>query len=98
MAMYAKMHRKGTLTMLAACDKELIGKKLKGEKTSIKVGELFYKGKEVGEQELKEMLKEADSINLIGQKVVSIAIKENWATEKNCIYFGKVPHLQIFKV
>ena len=96
--MFAKLHKRGNLIILAACDEELLGKKLKGEKISIKISENFYKGNKVNEAELIELLNEADSSNLIGKKVVEVALKAGFAVEKNCIYFGKIPHLQIFKV
>jgi hypothetical protein len=84
--------------VLACCDKELVGKELKKGKLKIKVSDSFYRGEPVGEKRLLELIEEFESINLIGKKVVSIAVKKGIASQRDIIRIGKVPHLQIFKV
>lgn len=95
---FCKIHSRGKDSILAVCDKELLGKTLKQGELEFKVSTSFYSGKETTEQELREMLKEHTNINLVGEKSIGVAIKENLISEKNIIRISGVPHAQIFKV
>lgn len=96
--MYHKLHSAEGQTILACCDKELIGKTLKRGNIAFTVKEGFYKGLETSEQELKKLLREADSINLLGEKAVGIAIGEGFIKKEEIIMFGSIPHAIIFKI
>jgi len=65
--------------IVAICDKELIGKKFENEKFQLDVKENFYKGKEVNEKELIEIIKnqlmEDATFNIVGKNSVDIALK-----------------------
>lgn len=90
------MHGK---TVLACCDKELAGKILKKGELEFEVKESFYKDQKVSKEKLKELLEEADSINLIGEKTVSVALGSSWIKKEDIITIdGKIPHAQIFKI
>lgn len=93
-----KVHGSGANAVLAACDKELCGKTLKSEKLEFLVSEGFYKGNEITEDNLRNKLHEFDNVNLVGNRVVSIAIEENLVLEENVIEISKVKHVQIFKI
>ncbi|MFH1588353.1 MAG: DUF424 family protein [Candidatus Diapherotrites archaeon] len=96
--MKAKMHETSSGNLLAACDKELSNTALKEEEIEFKIRDYFYGKKEIKEKELINKMNEAQSINLIGKKTVSIALKNNFATEKQVKKINKVPHLQIYKI
>jgi len=83
---------------LAVADKECIGKTLKHGKIEFEVKESFYKGTELGENELKQLLREHDNINLVGKKAVGVALSENLISEASIIRISGVPHVQIFKI
>jgi len=95
---FAKIHETVEATILACCDSELVGKTLKHGKINFRVSEQFYKGEQVAEQKLAELLGEFENINLVGKKVVSVAMKAGLVDEKSVIKIGAVPHVQIFKV
>ncbi|MDP2976242.1 MAG: DUF424 family protein, partial [Anaerolineales bacterium] len=82
--------------MLACCDRELVGKNLKFGKVNFSVSEHFYKGEPVEEKRLAELLREFDSINLVGKKAVNVALKSGIVDKKSIIKIGAVPHVQIF--
>ena len=84
--------------MLAVSDKELIGKVLKQDDLEFKVSEYFYKGEEIDETGLRELLKEAGNINLIGNKAVSIALEEKLGSAEQVIEIQGVKHLQILMI
>ena len=81
--------------MLAAADKELIGKTLRGNGIELEVSEKFYKGEEIAPKELREMLHEFGNINLIGEKAVSAALDEKLAEKSQVLEIAGAKHLQI---
>ncbi len=88
--------------IIAACDKELLGKTLKFGEIEIKVSERFYGGKLVNEEELMVLLEEADVLNLIGNKVVEVAERLGLIHPEAKIFFEdsdgrKIPHSMMQK-
>lgn len=96
--MKAKMHRQQGNILLAACDKEVLGKTFKQGKVSIKVDEKFYNGKEVSVSELGEMIAESTMGNLVGKKVISFAMKKGVVKKDKVLSIGKTEHAQYVKV
>lgn len=91
--MYLKIHDAGMgRTVVAVCDKELVGKKLVQGDLEINATERFYKGEEVSEEEVVKVLKEAANINLLGKKAVDIAVKAGIVAEENVLMIQGVPH------
>ena len=95
---FYKIHSSGNNSVLAACDKELLGITLEYGNVCFEIKESFYKGESTDEVELRELLNQFDNINLVGKKVVSVALKENLIGEKNIIKIKNIPHVQIFKI
>ncbi|PIU21138.1 MAG: DUF424 domain-containing protein [Candidatus Diapherotrites archaeon CG08_land_8_20_14_0_20_34_12] len=93
-----KIHKKDGSEILAACDRELLGKTIEDKDYSIKVSEFFYGNEAITEKALEKLLKNAGNANLIGEKVVSIALKARLITEKNIIKIGSTPHVQIYRL
>ncbi|MBI2499457.1 DUF424 family protein [Candidatus Woesearchaeota archaeon] len=90
---FVKVH-KGLREVVAICDKELIGKVFSEGKYELKVGEFFYKGKEVSEDEVKEIMLNATNLNIVGERSINIAIKLGLVNEKNVLSIGGVRHAQ----
>lgn len=88
--------------IIAACDKELLGKTLKFGEIEINVSERFYGGKLVNEEELMVLLEEADVLNLIGNKVIEVAERLGLIHPEAKIFFEdsagrKIPHSMMQK-
>ncbi len=96
--MFAKKYEIEYKTILAVCDKELIGKEFEDGKIFFRASEKFYKGKKVNEKELKNLLLEADSINLFGNKCVGIAEKQGLINETQIILIKGIKHAQIYQI
>ncbi|HLC36055.1 MAG TPA: DUF424 family protein [archaeon] len=96
--MYAKQVFTQGFNVLAACNKELIGKEFIEGEIHFNAKEYFYKGEIVSEKKLAELLREADSINLFGDKPVSVALKEKLLSEKSIKKIQGIPHAQIIKL
>ncbi|MDK2891976.1 MAG: uncharacterized protein PWQ49_368 [Methanohalophilus sp.] len=84
--------------VLAACDKELIGSKLKKDKICVEITESFYMGDIVSEEKLIEELKCTTNANLFGEKVIKCAIKCGMVDHGTVIIIDGVPHVQIYRV
>lgn len=71
--------------VVAVCDKELLGKVFESEKFQLDIKESFYKGKEVSEEELLEIMSkmaaEDATFNIVGKKSVNTALKAELITE-----------------
>jgi len=96
--MYLKIYKNGTNVLVAACDKELIGKKLKHGDAAIEIRRDFYEGEDVSEEELQNALQKATTANLFGEKTVNCAIKCGIIDLDSVIMIDCVPHAQIFWV
>lgn len=93
--MFAKVYEIENEYMVAACEKSLIGKKFKDGKVILDVKENFYKGEEINEDKLLDLLKMATIANLVG-KPVDLAIKHKIIGEGEIIEILGVKHAQIF--
>lgn len=94
--MYLRIHKvPGKAGIAAACDRELLNRTLTFGDIEIFVDEKFYGNRPVSEEELAEAILNAESVNLIGKKVVSVAIRCGAADPESCLMIGEIPHVQI---
>ena len=96
--MYCKMHNIRGNAILACCDEELLGKKIENEKFSVEINASFYKHEKVGDGRLRDLMREANSMNFFGEKCIRVAIEEGFINQSNIIMIGKVPHCQVYKI
>ena len=96
--MYVKTYKTGKNFMVAACDRELIGQRLKNEDCEIYVSAPFYQGTEADEEVLTELLMNATTANLIGERAVACAVVCGIIDPASVIYFGKIPHALYFTI
>jgi len=96
--MYLKIHESGDRRIVAICDKNLIGKKLKTKDIEINITKRFYKGDELSDEEIIKILKEAENINIIGKKSVDFAIKNKFIKKNSIIKIKGIPHAHLYNV
>jgi uncharacterized protein len=85
--------------VLAMCDKELIGKKLKGRHGDVKVDRNFYGEKVIEDEAMAvKLLVHCTIGNLMGKRIVTLATKKGFITKENVISIGGVPHAQFVKI
>ena len=96
--MYVKMHIRRENTVVAIADKELIGKKFEEGKLQLEVTESFYKGELKSEKEVLAILEEATNLNIVGAKIINLALKQNIIQEENILRIQNTPHACIFSV
>ena len=96
--MYLKIHKSGDTTIIALCDRELIGKTLKEGNITVTITEEFYKGEIVSEKKAIEIISEASNINIFGQKAVSCAVKCGVVDKDHVRIINEVAHAQVFRI
>ena len=96
--MIVKVHKAKEGIILAVCDSDILGKKFETEKLQLDLTSSFYQGEEVSEDELRELIKTAYIINLVGEKSLEFVVKEGIIEKENAITIDGVPHAQIVLV
>ena len=98
--MYVKVHDGESGRVVAACDRELVGKVLEeGDKfLDLDTYRNFYVGQISEGPELKKHLSEFASANLVGTKSVGIALGMGLASEDDIMYINETPYIQIYKI
>jgi hypothetical protein len=94
----AKIHPFDLKTILAVCDKELVGKEFEDGKIFFRASEKFFGTNQINEKDLIQLALEADSINLFGNKCVGILQKEGLISENSVILISGIKHAQIYRL
>ena len=92
-----RIHRGPNGSVLAVCDEELLGKTFTEGKLRLHVSEAFYGGDTVEEGILIQHLQRASSINLVGGRVVSIAIREGLVDADRVLTVDGVMHAMVLR-
>ena len=93
-----KMHRSGGDLLLAAADKELLGRKLKEGPLRLEVSPSFYQGEDANEEILLNRLSMCTVANLVGANVVAAAIRAGYIDRECTLTIEGVPHAQLAKM
>lgn len=95
---YVKVYNVGSEVLVAACDKEVLGKRFSEGKLSIEVHEAFYGGGLVTIGEAIEIISKATIANLVGNNIVNEAIRAGLVHPEAVLKIGNVLHAQIVKM
>ncbi|HDP96995.1 MAG TPA: DUF424 family protein [Euryarchaeota archaeon] len=96
--MIIRIFKRGKEIVLAACDWDLLGKTLRSGEIKLHVSKKFY-GEEPGDREaLVAGLRSCTTANLVGERVVRIAVDAGFIDEGGIIVIEGVPHAQLFKM
>ena len=102
MRMYLKIHevdmKNHIERIVALCDKELIGKKLRDGNLRLNVNPRFYKGELADTDSIKDAFKIATIANIVGEKSIALALKEGVIKKENIIRISGVPHAQMVMI
>lgn len=80
--------------IVAICDKNLIGKKIKEKNIQIDLSSSFYKGENKSEEDIMKSFDGAYIVNMVGKNAVNLGKKAGIILEDNILYIQKVPHAQ----
>jgi hypothetical protein len=92
-----KIHRSGGEVLLAACDKEFLGKEFREGKKRLKVSPNFYLGEEGDEEMLGNRIRNATIVNLVGSRCIQVAASVGMECQEVLLIDG-VPHAQIVRL
>ena len=84
--------------IVAVCDRELLNTTISHGNLSVKISEAFYGNCPASEDRVRDALKKAGNINLMGKRSVSIAIDMGLITQSGCIMIGDIPHAQVYSL
>jgi len=80
--------------IISICDKEIIGKKFSEKNKQLDLSSNFYKGEEKTEEDVRELVKDAYILNIVGECSIEFCLKEGWISKNNIIRIKKIPHAQ----
>lgn len=95
-----RVHRVRAEVVVAACDAELLGRKLPvgSAGRTVEVSPHFYGERVVSEEELLWAIRRATVANLLGSRVLALARREGFVDHGGEGELGGVPHAEIFTV
>ncbi len=92
---YLKETRQKGECIVAICDKEILGQNFEEGEKQLHVSELFYKGELVSLEEGLQAMERATIANIVGQRIVSGALKAQLIHKNGIIKIKDVPHAQL---
>lgn len=101
MAFTAKIHGKDTSReIIAVCDSEILGKTLvdKEREIEFKVSKDFYGSENFEWDEIANSISNGRNVNLVGNEIVDLAIKNGLVDSKSVIEIEGVKHAQIYSM
>lgn len=95
-----RVHRVRAEVVVAACDEELLGRRLPvGSKgRTVEVSSQFYGERVVARDELVLAIRRATVVNLLGARVLAVAREEGLVASDGSGELGGVPHAEIFSI
>lgn len=93
-----RMHRCGKDLILAAADKDLLGRKFAEGELRLDVHKEFYEGEDASEEMLLNRLTMCTVANLVGEEAVGLAIKHSYINSDCVLTIAGVPHAQLAKM
>ncbi len=92
--MLVKLHKKESRTIISVCDKELLGQLFEENGKQLDLRGDFYKGEERDVQEIGDLMRNADGINLVGDKSITLGIQEGVIDTEQVMKVKGIPHAQ----
>jgi len=90
----AKAHVVDGRKLVAVCDSELLGKKFEENNLQLDLTGSFYKGQQISEEELMQLLKGAYVVNLVGKESIEFVLKKGLIKKENVMTIANVQHAQ----
>ncbi len=94
MSMLVKIHKKEHRTIVAVCDKQLLGTLIEENGKQLDLRGDFYKGEERDTTEIGDLIRNADGVNLVGEEAVALGLQEGVIEKEHIITIKGVPHAQ----
>lgn len=94
---YLKIYREKEKNevLVAICDEELLGKEFREGNLRLEVSRDFFGGDLVDERRAVFEMKRATILNLVGSRIISLAIREGLIDPDKVITIEGIPHAQM---
>jgi len=92
--MIVKVHKRADKTIVAICDDDLLGKKFEQGELQLDLTSNFYKGEKIDDKEACDLIRNADIVNLVGEKAIKLGIQEGVIEEDHILKIDNIPHAQ----
>ncbi len=98
MKFYIKVYKDGDDLLVACCDEDIKGKTFEDGDLILDVKESFYCDEFLEESEVRPLLQKATIVNIVGEEVVKLAVREGIIEEGSILRVKGVPHAQMVKM
>jgi uncharacterized protein len=83
--------------MISICDLELVGKTLTDGELVVKLSKEYFQEQIIEERQAPELLKSCSIANLVGTRIVDLAINLRLANQSGVKLISGIPFLMIYK-
>jgi hypothetical protein len=83
-------------TMINICDIDLLGKEINKGDFIINISKDYFLEEEIDEKEAMILLKSSSVLNLVGEKIVNLALRLRLAKENSVKVIENVPFLMVY--
>ena len=87
-----KLHKKDGRILVAVCDSDLLGKKFEEGQVQLDLTGDFYSGEEKDLDEAGDIIRNADHVNLVGEKSVHLGTHEGVIDASNIRKVQGIPY------
>ncbi|MEM5776840.1 MAG: DUF424 family protein [Candidatus Aenigmatarchaeota archaeon] len=94
---WSKVYRFKDEIVVAICDEELLEKTLEFNDVKFHISKKFYGGNLINEENAIKLMENSTIGNLVGKKIVSLALKKKYIAKENIILISDVPHAQFIQ-
>ena len=95
---FLRIHETVKGSVVAVCDKDLLGSRFSEEERVLEVGEDFFGGNEADVDEIVSALNGSVTANIVGNKIISSLVERNFIDEENISEIDGVPTIQLFYI
>jgi len=92
--MIIKINQAHGRKIVAICDEDLLGKVFTQEDMQLDLSSSFYHGKKASIDQIIGVMDVADNLNLIGKKIIALAIRQKVIDEENVRKIQGIPYAQ----
>jgi len=90
-----RIHIHGNQRIVAACDSDIVGREFREGKMNIFVDPAFYFEEEISENEIASLIHTADMVNMVGNRIVELAIERGFVDSDSVLVIQGIKHAQI---
>ena len=92
--MILKLHKREGKLLVAVCDSELLGQKFEEGDKQLDLTSNFYKGDEKDDMTVGDTIRNANTLNLVGEKAVKLGIDEGMIDESHVKKISGISYAQ----